>query len=398
MSAPTPSHDLAAEVLQQATERVEDIHLEHVKTWKLEHPGRLAVGHLPNYIPRPLIEALGALPVAVFGGGDQVDIIRGDSYFQSYICHIPRSVIELGLARHYDVLDAMLFPSICDVVRNLGGMWKILFPKVYATYLDLPQNFDTAIGGKFYRLELERIATELTARGALPLEEDRLRQAIADENDRRVALHELDELRRTAPWLVPASEAYVVARAGSTMFAAEHAVLIRRYLKGARARDSRRYDNVRCILRGAFCEQPPLLLIRAIEKAGCDILDDDFQLGLRMLGGSIELKKGETALDALVGGFLTGGCATSSRYIGDDVKGRELVEDVHRLKADGVIFAAASFCDPALLDQPMLETALNNANIPYTAFKFSENAGQFQVIREQAGAFSDAVKLWGNEA
>jgi hypothetical protein len=43
----------------------------------------------------------------------------------------------------------------------------------------------------------------------------------------------------------------------------------------------------------------------------------------------------------------------------------------------------------------MLETALNDAHIPHTNFKFAENNAQFQVIREQAGAFSDAVKLWG---
>jgi benzoyl-CoA reductase subunit C len=68
---------------------------------------------------------------------------------------------------------------------------------------------------------------------------------------------------------------------------------------------------------------------------------------------------------------------------------------VHACADDGVIFAAASFCDPALLDQPMLETALDRAGIPHTSFKFAENIGQFQTIREQAGAFSDAVKLWG---
>ena len=43
----------------------------------------------------------------------------------------------------------------------------------------------------------------------------------------------------------------------------------------------------------------------------------------------------------------------------------------------------------------MLESALTRASVPHTNFKFSENNGQFQVIREQAGAFSDAVKLWG---
>ena len=76
-------------------------------------------------------------------------------------------------------------------------------------------------------------------------------------------------------------------------------------------------------------------------------------------------------------------------------KPASMVEKVRAAGADGVIFAAASFCDPALLDQPMQESALEQAGIPYTSFKFAENTGQFQVIREQAGAFSDSVKLWG---
>ena len=46
----------------------------------------------------------------------------------------------------------------------------------------------------------------------------------------------------------------------------------------------------------------------------------------------------------------------------------------------------------------MLEAALDEAGISHTNFKFSENTGQFQVIREQAGAFSDSVKLWGETA
>ena len=71
-----------------------------------------------------------------------------------------------------------------------------------------------------------------------------------------------------------------------------------------------------------------------------------------------------------------------------------LIEQVERTRAEGVIFAAPSFCDPALLEQPMLTDALDKAAVPWTAFKYSENLGQFQVIREQAGTFADSIKLW----
>ena len=59
-----------------------------------------------------------------------------------------------------------------------------------------------------------------------------------------------------------------------------------------------------------------------------------------------------------------------------------------------MLFCAPSFCDPALLDQPMTVRAVEKEGIAWTAFKYAENNGQFQVIREQAGTFSDSLKLW----
>ena len=38
--------------------------------------------------------------------------------------------------------------------------------------------------------------------------------------------------------------------------------------------------------------------------------------------------------------------------------------------------------------------ALKKAGIPSMACKYSENTGQFQQFREQAGTFSDSLKLW----
>ncbi len=395
---PATATDPTQEMLRRAEELANDLELQAVRRWKEHNPDGLAIGYLPIYAPRPLLEALNCLPVAVFGGGDQLDIIRGDSYFQSYICHIPRSVIELGLTGRLDVLDGMIFPSICDVIRNLGGMWKLLFPDRYAAYLDLPQNFDPAVGGRFYASELRRIAVDLEERGARPLSSERLAQAIDEENIRRAVLEQLAELRRHEPWRLKASEAYLLVRAGSALTAVEHTRLLRDFLDAAHERPVRPLDNVRVLVQGSFCEQPPLGLIRSLEIAGCDIVEDDLQLGMHMIEGPVEIRAGEDGIDALARAFLEQGVDTASRYIADDTKGRSLIERARACRVDGVVFSAASFCDPALLDQPMQEKALERAGIPYTSFKFSENTGQFHVIREQAGAFSDAVKLWGAQA
>lgn len=400
----TVNTDPCAPLLARAEAYLEDLHHGTVSAWKQAHPGALAIGIMPVYAPRPLFEAIGVLPVNVFGGGDRLDVIKGDAFYQSYICHIPRSTVEMGLGGHLDALDGMVFPSTCDVIRNLSGMWRMLFPQKYSSYLDLPQTFEAPLGGLFYRHELARIAGELAERGARPLTADNLRVAIVAENERRALLTELAALRAREPWRVKASEAYLLTRAGGVMPCAEHIAMLRDFLTQAAFRPSRPYDNVRVILVGGFCEQPPLGLIRTLERSGCDLVEDDFQLALTTIDGNIPLGEslGDTSpldphepLDALTLAFTMRGQATATRYIADQVKGKALVDRVRALKAEGVILAAPSFCDPALLDQPMIETALNEAKIPFTSFKYAENSAQFQTIREQAGAFSDSVKLWG---
>ncbi len=129
--------------------------------WLAESPNRKAAGYLPVYAPKELIAAVGMLPVGVHGGGDRLEIIRGDACYQSYICHLPRSVVELLLSGRLDCLSAMLFPSTCDVIRNLSGIWKLERPGMLVRYLDLPQLSEPELAVPFWAEELRIVLHEL---------------------------------------------------------------------------------------------------------------------------------------------------------------------------------------------------------------------------------------------
>ncbi|MDH4283456.1 MAG: 2-hydroxyacyl-CoA dehydratase, partial [Myxococcales bacterium] len=146
------------------------------------------------------------------------------------------------------------------------------------------------------------------------------------------------------------------------------------------------------LLTGSFCEQPPMGLVRTLERAGCYIVDDDFVQISRWIQSDIPLEG--DPLENLVLAFLTDSIASPTRYLAHGEKGADLVGRIESSGAEGVIFCAPSFCDPALLDQPMMVAAVERHGVPWTAFKYSENTGQFQVIREQAGTFADSLKLW----
>ena len=383
--------DEIRELLEHAQEIALDVRLEVVREWK-RRTGGLAIGYMPIQVPREILHAQGCLPVGIVGGGE-IEIIRGDAYYQSYICHIPRSTIELGLNGSLDCLDGMVFPAICDVIRNLSGMWQMLFPDRLSHYLDVPQDFQAELGGAFYRRDLEDLSEKLVARGARPLDADALRQSIRLCNDSRAEVHSLYALRRDEPWKVPTHELYLLLRAGLVLDVEEHIALLRRY-RGLVADDETRrpLDQARVVLVGCFCEQPPLGLIKTLERAGCYVVDDDLIQVHRWF--TREVAAGPDPLGDLVSAYLKDSIASPVRYIDDAEKGADLVRRVRESGAEGVIFSAASFCDPALLDQPMAVAAVEKAGIPWTAFKFAENTGQFQVIREQAGTFADSIKLW----
>ena len=390
--------DSAAKLVERCEGLVDDLQLTAVRSWKdREGDGRKAIGYLPIYVPREIIHAAGFLPVGIFGGGDGLEIIRGDAYFQSYICHLPRSVIEMGLTGRLDALDGMIFPATCDVIRNLSGMWQVLFPDRWAWYLDVPQNLGPMLGGRFYAGDLRSMAKELADLGGLGVTPERLRASIELYDRSAEQIERLFQARRDHPERVPTWELYLVMRAGHLLPVEEHLVLVDAYLEAVAERAGRVRDNPRVVIVGAFCEQPPMGLIRTLERAGCYIVEDDFTLGMRWLRGAVSPAADEDPYDALSRAFLSHYAQGATPFHPDDEpKGRELVTTVRECDAEGVIFCSPSFCDPSLLDRPMLTAALDREGIPWTGFKYAENTGQFQGIREQAGTFSDSIRLWSD--
>ena len=390
----TPATEVStARIVERCEALYDDLNFTAAREWKDAVAGRKVVGYLPVYVPCEIIHAAGMLPLGVLGGGDQLEVIHGDAYYQSYICRIPRSTIELGISGRLDFVDGMLFPSICDVIRNLSGMWQLMFPDVYTRYFDVPQNYQDDIGGEYYEFELRELKAGLENLGGVEITDDALRNSIAVYNENRKLVRQVYEFRSAHPERAPTSEVYLLMRAGMVLPVEEHNQMLSDYLVAARREERPLRDNCRIIISGAFCEQPPLSLIKSIELAGCHIVDDDYMLVNRWLLEDVSVSG--DPIRNLARAFLHESADTAAKYCASaEEVGKQLVESVRHYDAEGVIFSAASFCDPALLERPMLADKLAEQDVPYIAFKYAENSGQMQPIREQAGTFADSIKLW----
>jgi benzoyl-CoA reductase subunit C len=382
------------EIVSFCQEIFDDLNFAGAREWKAARPGRKVIGYMPVYVPREIVHAAGMLPLGILGGGADLEVIHGDAYYQSYICRIPRSTLELAVTGRLDFVDGMMFPSICDVIRNLSGIWQILFKDKYVRYFDAPQNFRDEVGGVFYCNELRELREGLGKLAGREITDDDIRRSIAVYNENRRVVNEVYDFRSATPWKAPSAEVYLLMRAGMVLPPEEHTALMREYLAAAEAENRPMRDNCRVLLTGVFCEQPPLNLIKSLEISGCYIVDDDLLLVTRWLLS--EVPTAGDPIGNLARAFLHQSAQTAAKYEADrEQKGSYLIDAIRRRNADGVIFAAPSFCDPALLDQPMMISRLEALGIPYITMQYAENSGQMQPIREQSGTFADSIKLWG---
>ena len=94
-----------ADIIADCEKLYDDNTFSSARAWKEAESGRHVIGYMPIYVPREIIHAAGMLPLGILGGGDRLEVIHGDAYYQSYICRIPRSTIELLVGGRLDFID-----------------------------------------------------------------------------------------------------------------------------------------------------------------------------------------------------------------------------------------------------------------------------------------------------
>ena len=366
-----------------------DIAFPSVRAWKQRGPNLKALGCFPVYTPQELIAASGALPVSLFGGRGQLEIDHADSRIQSFVCSIARSTLELELTDKLDWLDGFVVPSICDVARNLSGVWRHNFLEKFVFYLHFPQNVDSPAARIYYRGELERLRSGLSELTGQPVSDDSLRRAVATYNRNRVLLAELFDRRAARPEQWPPSHVYALAGAGNILPREEHNQLLERALTLGEANAHPRRDFVRVVLRGAFCEQPPLELLEVLEEAGCAVVDDDLQIGGRFFLAPVA-EDGDP-LGALAEAYLHRTVLTPVNNPGRRSRTDDLLERCRSKNIQGVIFASPKFCEPALYDSVLLKHALERAGVPSLEFEYEEKMTVFETVRVQAETFVESI-------
>ena len=357
--------------------------------WKAEHPGGRTVAAYPVWAPTEVIHAAGMLPLALLGGGTSVELTHADARFQSFVCSIAKSSLELGFQGLVKGIDGFVFSNICDVARNLSSIYQRNFPDVVVEYLHLPQNSSSPAVVGYTASELRRLADTFERAFGLPVTPTALAKSIELYNGLRARLRELYALRIAEPQKLSTTELYVALRAATLAPPEETVARLDALLQGLAERTARPRDRLRVVVEGAFCEQPPLGLLEVLEEAGCYVVEDDLLLGWRWF--TADVASDGDPFERLGAAYVNQSVPSSTRHDHRGHRADGLIEKVRRARADAVIFTPAKFCEPALFDYVLMKQGLERAGIPHLLVEFEEKMWTFERTRNEIETFVESM-------
>jgi benzoyl-CoA reductase subunit C len=237
--------------------------------------------------------------------------------------------------------------------------------------------------------EYRRLMQELERLGGQEITDAGLREAISLYNHNRKLIRSLYTLRSQSPHLLSAWESYVLVRAGYFIPVEEHNLMLEETLAQIANRPGKPRDSIRVVVEGAFCEQPPLDLIKLVENAGCYLVDDDFVIGRSWF--EEDIPNGDNPLHALAESYVDRAVYSSVRHDFRAPRWDGLAAKVKRSRADAVLFLIAKFCEPAYFDYVLFKKKLDELSVPHLLLEFEEKQFTFDRVRTEVETFVESL-------
>jgi benzoyl-CoA reductase subunit C len=366
------------EVLLQCRELTEDSDFPTVNRWR-ENGGKV-LGHFQVYFPEEIAHAAGMLPVKVCGSTLAPD--KADSRFGSYLCSIIKTSLEAALSDKLG-LDIFVSHPICDAARNLAAIWGRNYDYP-CQILYLPQNPNSSASIGYLRNEYLRIKEVIEGVVGHEVTEEDLRKSLAVFNKNRSLLSDLYAIKRETPWKISAEDAYSLVAVAGLIPREEHNELMEYVLPLIAHVDAKKEDRIRVVFEGAFCEQPPLDLVRTIGRS-CYVVDDDFLIGMRYITEDIPL--GEDPLQDMAHAYIETSSYSPVQHDLRKPKEDMLIQRFRASGAESIIVTAAKMCEPGLEEQVAYIHALEAEGIPYFVSEFEEGMTSFSDMELQLETF-----------
>jgi benzoyl-CoA reductase subunit C len=355
----------------EAIEHLSYIAQKPLSQWHDCFPTRRPVGIYNAYVPEEMFHAAGLTPVYIFHQSSDRGHTR--THLPSFVCWPGRSLVDQAVAGDLDGLAGMAFSQSCDTVQALTDIWRKAVPGVPVYHIGMPTHLATPASRPYLIAELNQLRQAL----GNPSDEA-LHQAYSVYNQTRELVARLFD---RAGDLEP-TDLYAVQRAGFLMPKDEYnrwlAALLEELPKTQQSKP-------RLVLVGPHLGEA--MLYQVIEAAGGCVVDDLLDVGHRYFLTQVTME--DSPVVALADRLMAT-LPTPTKHHPNRRRDEYLIELVGLKRADGVIFARQTFCDPHGFDYANVRPALIRRGIPHLLMDL-EQTSQAGQMRTRVQAFLETI-------
>lgn len=350
-----------------------------LRDWPKRYPGRRAMGYLCSYAPQELIHAAGWTPVRI--RGTMAPLRYVDAHLQSFTCALCRSTLDQVLGGELDWLTGTLFAHTCDAMQALADLWRMCTPSTHRVETVMqPVNLGSPAARPYLVAELERVRQRLRAFSDASISDDDLRASI-DLYRKTAGLIARLQAQRSK---LNAAHFFAVLDAAQVMPREQYNPALSTLLTELQGQPPLR-DGPRLYLTGAVLDEPRLLDL--IDEMGAQVAGDDLCSGSRHFFACPPADR--PPLEVLADCCLQRPpCPT--KLAPEHDAARTLVENSITVRADGILFIVAKFCEPHAFDYARILPRLNDAGIPYLLLEM-EQTPSLEALRTRLQAFVEML-------
>lgn len=315
------------------------------------------IGHMCSYTPEEIIHAAGFHPFRMFSS--KPDIIQAESHLQAYCCSLVRGVLEDSLAGRLDFLEGAVFPHTCDSIQRLSDIWRMKKRTPFFCDVMVPSKLNTQSAENYMVEVLERFKKQISAAAGKEITDQDLEASIQLSNKIRDLLSSIYDYNRKNPGTLESCDLYALVKGAMVMDRNTAADLLTKFLDDLKVIQPADKKLKPVVITGTICDSPAVF--NAINDAGGIIVSDDLCTGRRWFEGKIETGTGNPVA-AIAERYLQR-VACPAKHSGIHARGEEILSQVKKTNASGVIFVRLKFCDPHAFDYPYIKSVLDKEGI-----------------------------------
>ena len=361
--------------------------------------GKLALGYTCYFMPEVLLNLPGCFSVRL-RAPRSASPDMATYYMSGRTCMYGRALMERALEGGFNFLDAQLATETCTVTCRFQEHMQMMpglinNPNFFCEFTDVPfKKNDNSI--LHYKDQLQaHVLDVLHEKLGVDTSDEAIRKAIEEQNEINRVIREIGEFRKLDN---PTITGFEFALCQLVAIACPHYLILPKLKETLEDLKTRKPDpkpgyRIKVVVAGSENDDP--YFIQLIEECGARVVADRYCYGSIPGREEIEIKEGETALEAVARHYLQTSMCT--RFMEQHVmrqRKETLAGIVKEYKADGIIIEQMKFCEYWSYER-MIDTFVlrRDYGIPVCSIEKEYNNGATGQLRTRFQAFIESVEL-----